>query len=291
MGSNMKYRGMPDFSDQAFTVLEKALQNGFIDPNALLKFEIGLLSENNNTTVPLYAYYYLRRENEYMFEEEASRHMRLLEMMKKYGANLNWRDLSGRSISEFELDLSRQMLTNLTFTVSYDSFFGGSKISELAKEWKKLKIVSGDLKWTPYFPSVWPIDKNVELVSYGYIERSNSGAIADGVELSEPFLSVSFKLPTAISSTMGRLVELKVGDLKYEIQGMRPLNGSESEFASKHLKRGWVDESLSIWKIREKIGSKLTSEDQQFFCMWAKLNTVIFHKIKDRHQEFFRPCN
>ncbi len=166
-----------------------------------------------------------------------------------------------------------------------DELMGSKSLDGLIKEWKEKTKVEGEILWTPYLPTKWPLDKgDLELVSYGVLEK-RSASLADGHQVSAPVIKASFILPEkaqAFDVSLTALVKLGA-ELQFEVQGVRPLNESELKTLKKFPGKGWAQDSLGIWKNR-----KLDKEGMEYFCLWAKGNGLTYGAISERHSEFFK---
>lgn len=108
MSADLRYRGLPDFSARAFAVLEKALTVGMIDPNISVDYWIGTNKERL-IKVPLFSYYFLVRSP--VRPEEAPQILKLITLMKEFGADPNWRDFNGQRIGDYE-EFLRKLIFN-----------------------------------------------------------------------------------------------------------------------------------------------------------------------------------
>jgi hypothetical protein len=174
-----------------------------------------------------------------------------------------------------------------SFTVSYNDFFGTKRLNQAVdKYFQSYNKLTTNLVWSVYIPTTKEGEKSESgVVVYAFIEEHGLN-LPDGVKYSEPIYKVTYNLPSAISdskATIEALADIK--KVKFERQGNRPLSTAESHFLSKK-KQNWADASLTILKINKKINN-FSQDDKNYFCLWSKLNAVIYQSIKDQHAQFF----
>ncbi len=163
-----------------------------------------------------------------------------------------------------------------TFQVKYGNLIHKNELERLAP----IKV-----SWTPYFL------KGKKLVTYGYLEEMDIH-LRDAVKHSEPLYRVSFEIPKPLSSTTGTVETLKNHvDLKYEIQGVRPLSSEEHKQFEGTNFLNWPDSSLMIWKAQQNIKDELNAKDKWFFCMWVRGHGVVSKHLQQDHGVFLSSLN
>jgi hypothetical protein len=66
------------------------------------------------------------------------------------------------------------------------------------------------------------------------------------------------------------------------------LTAEELQLLESHEGRSWVDMTLSLWKIRQKLNGPMAEPHKKLFCQWANTHGVVRDQLPEIHDEFFR---
>lgn len=176
------------------------------------------------------------------------------------------------------------------FPVAYGDFIGEAELTArtraLAPAHETNAVLT--LTWTPYFPvGNWETRANPELVTYAYLVRMaipiQAGA---GEEHSGPIHQLSYSLPGPLLPSMATLST--IGEPRYGRQGIRPLTAEELQLFKSHEGGSWVDMTLKLWKVRQKLKGPMAEQQKKLFCQWANTHGVVRDQLPQVHEEFFR---
>ena len=119
---------------------------------------------------------------------------------------------------------------------------------------------------TPWLPENWPIESSTKFVRYFYARSYTvPPSIVDGEQIIAPWAKEYFKNGTK------EIITNRLEDLG--IQGFRPLSKEE-------------DKILSSEVLPDKFTAASSKELRGYYCLWISLNSVLWERIKERHQEF-----
>ncbi len=108
--SHTEFSSENEIVKRNWEVLEMALENNYIDPNQTFIFLKDEPKLTNPSHIPIFAYYYkTKKPDENMWRPDIRKHLRLLELMKKHGADTLRKDKNGDTINDY-INFLKQIL-------------------------------------------------------------------------------------------------------------------------------------------------------------------------------------